>query len=743
MELIDELRRRNVLRVAAGYALIAWILIEAGSVLLPEFFGAPDYVFKVYVLIVFAGFLVALVFAWVFEITPDGVRRESELDRNALPRQDRRGGNRLLIGLLIIALGVSLTFNISGIRGANRPALSTVATDLSSVAVLPFVNTSADAENQTFADGLHGDLLSRLSGIDALHVISRTSVNEYRNTSKNLKQIADELGVSTIVEGSVQRAGNQVRVNVSLREGASERPLWSERFDRELTAENLFAIQSEITNRIADALQTALSPEDASRSARVPTNSIEAFTLYAEGIRGVAERQFESLERARRQFEAALAIDPEFAHAHAGLAKAVLLMYINYQGVLRSEAYSLADTASRRALDIDPELAEAHAVRGLLLLEQWREKRIGDAINEAAEYLETALSLDASHTDAYVWLASLRQEQGDVQASVRLLTTALTRDPLSRIPYLNLAHFLALRGRHDESLDLLVRAARQFPDWSQPYNYLSQSLQRLGRLDEAIAWDRLGAETTNDPLYGGQLIGAYQALGEPELVERYLKSLPAEHPFAPLAAAFVDVLAGDVERGVVVLREVYASGEAPPMVAQFLVRKAIIDGEFAEARDIILEDVPILELDEDDPINRFNVKTAVIFAFVLQQLGETGKASAILSSARGIVQDIPRLGFAGHGILDVEILALLGQRQFALNALEEAVREGFVGLQLFDFWSIEENPLLDTLRDDPRFTAIVDDIAARQRALRDSVKAAEAEDNWRPLLAKLSPDYAI
>lgn len=743
MNLIDELRRRNVLRVAAGYALIAWILIEAGSVLLPEFFGAPDYVFKVYVLIVFAGFLVSLVFAWVFEITPEGVKRERDLDRTALPTTNRRGGNRLLIGLLAIALGVSLTFNISGIRSAGAPAPVTVAEDLSSVAVLPFVNTSADAENQAFADGLHGDLLSRLSGIDALHVISRTSVNEYRDTSKNLRQIAGELGVSTIVEGSVQRAGNQVRVNVSLREGTSERPLWSERFDRELTAENLFAIQSEITNHIAAALRTALSPEDASRSARVPTNSIEAFTLYAEGARGVAERQFESLERARRQFEAAIEIDPQFAHAHAGLAKAVLLMYVNYQGVLRSEAYEVAEAASRRALEIDPELAEAHAVRGLLFLEQWQERRVGNTIDEAAQSLETALALDASHTDAYVWLASLRQEQGNLESSVRLLTTALTRDPLSRIPYLNLAYFLALRGRHDDSLELLIRAARQFPDWSQPYNYLSQSLQRLGRLDEAIAWDRLGAATTNDPLYGGQLIGTYQALGEPELVTRYLESLPAEHPFAPLGAAFVDVLGGDVERGVAALSEFQASGEAPPMVAKFLARHAIMVGEFARARDIILDDVPTLALDRDDLVDRFNVKDAVVFAFVLQQLGEAGKARDILTSARTVVEDRPRLGFAGHGILDVEILALLGQQQFALNALEAAVNEGFVGLQLFDFWSIEENPLLDTLRDDPRYAAIVADIEERQRILRESVKTAEANDDWGPLLAKLAPDRAI
>lgn len=742
MGFIDELRRRNVLRVAAGYALIAWILIEAGSVLLPEFFGAPDYVFKVYVLIVFAGFLASLVFAWVYEITPEGVKRESDIDRTTLPRTDRRGGNRLLIALLAIALMVSLTFNISGIRRAEVAPESAAAPALSSVAVLPFVNTGADAENQAFADGLHGDLLSRLSGIDALHVISRTSVNEYRDTAKNLRQIADELGVTTIVEGSVQRAGNQVRVNVALREGASERPLWSERYDRELTAENLFAIQSEITNRIADALQTALTPEDASRSARIPTNSIEAFTLYAQGARGVAERQFESLKLARQRFEAALEIDPDFAHAHAGLAKAVLLMYINYQGVLRSEAFSIADSASRRALEIDPQLAEAHAVRGLLLLEQWRQKRVGDAIDDAARSLETAVALDASDTDAYVWLASVREDQGDTEASVRLLTTALTRDPLSRIPYLNLAYVLALRDRHEDSLDLLVRAAGQFPDWSQPYNYLSQSLQRLGRLDEAIAWDRLGAATTDDPLYGGQLIGVYQALGEPERIERYLESLPAEHPLASLAAGFVDVLGGDSERGVAALQEIQASGEAPPIVAKFLVRHALMDGEYARARDIILDDVPTLSRDQDNPIDRFNVKDAVIFAFVLQQLGETGEARDILTSAQTVVEDMPRLGFAGHGILDVEILALLGERQFALNALEAAVREGFVGLQLFDFWSMEESPLLDTLRDDPRYAAIVDDIEERLRILRESVQAAEASDDWDSLLARLAPDYA-
>lgn len=249
---VNELKQRNVLRLAAAYALVAWILIEAGSVLLPTF-GAPDWLFKTYVVAVIVGFVVALVIAWVFEITPDGIRLEKNVDRAAYRPASSRRLNIAIIGLLAIALIVSISFNVTEI-GQQRQAASP-SPDRPSIAVLPFTSRSSDSENQYFTDGIHDDLLTRLSNIESLRVISRTSVLEYRDTTKKLPQIGKELDVATIVEGAVQRSGNQVRITVQLIDAQTDEHIWAHTYDREMTMANVFKIQSEISAQIANSLR--------------------------------------------------------------------------------------------------------------------------------------------------------------------------------------------------------------------------------------------------------------------------------------------------------------------------------------------------------------------------------------------------------------------------------------------------------------------------------------------------------
>jgi len=220
-----ELKRRNVLRVAAAYAVVAWIIIEAGSVLLPTF-GASESAFQLYVLIVLVGFLASLVLAWVFEMTPEGVKLEKNVDRSeSVTARTGRTMDFAIIGLLIIALGISVTLNVTGMRDSDLTPAATV--NRLSIAVLPFTSRSTDPENELFADGIHDDLVTRLANIGALKVISRTSVMEYRNTTKNLRQIALELGVGTVLEGAVQRVGDNVRINAQLIDAVTDEHLWA------------------------------------------------------------------------------------------------------------------------------------------------------------------------------------------------------------------------------------------------------------------------------------------------------------------------------------------------------------------------------------------------------------------------------------------------------------------------------------------------------------------------------------
>jgi len=371
---VTELRRRNVLRVAAAYALVAWILIEAGSVLLPTF-GAPDWIFKNYILIVVGGFFLALIATWVFEITPEGVKLERDIDRTSDQPRSRNTMNAAIIGLLVLALGVSITFNVTGVRGGTAPAVASVPHD--SIAVLPFSSRSTEEENQYFADGIHDDILTRLADVESLRVISRTSVNEYRDTTKNMRQIGRELGVATIVEGAVQRSGNQVRVTVQLIDAATDEHIWASTYDEALTIQNVFEIQSEISSRIASSLRAALTPAEELRLATIPTDSIEAYAEYVKGRANLAERSFESLNEARGQFENAIELDPDYAQAHAALAQTVLVTLSNHKAITPSETFSVAASSIGKAMAVDPQLAEAYAVRGLLEMMQWEKSRDG------------------------------------------------------------------------------------------------------------------------------------------------------------------------------------------------------------------------------------------------------------------------------------------------------------------------------------------------------------------------------
>jgi TolB-like protein len=321
----SELRRRNVLRVAAAYALVAWIIIEAGSVLLPTF-GATEGTFQVYVIIVMVGFFVAVVLAWIFEITPEGVKLDRDLDqRERVDKRSKSTMNYLIIGLLAVALGVSITFNVTGIRNGDAPP-PVVVQEKPAIAVLPFTSLSSEPDNAVFADGIHGDILTQLASIGSCKVISRSSVMEYRNTTKNVREIGEELAVGSVLQGSVQRVGDTVRINVQLVDATNDVNVWAETYDRQLTAHNIFDIQTEISQAIATALETTLTPAEQVRIAAKPTADLRAYSAYISGRDNLYLRRLETLRRARENFEQAIAYDPNYAAAYAGLAESVLLL---------------------------------------------------------------------------------------------------------------------------------------------------------------------------------------------------------------------------------------------------------------------------------------------------------------------------------------------------------------------------------------------------------------------------------
>jgi TolB-like protein len=339
MSFFEELKRRNVFRVAIGYVITAWLLLQVVDLVL-ENINAPDWVMQVFMLALAIGFPLAVFFAWAFEMTPEGVKREADVDRSqSIAKTTGRKMDRNIIIAMALALayfaydkfsGPELDIQIQATPAGSEAVVETVTpaaseapkTDEKSIAVLPLVNRSVQAEDAFFAEGLHDELLTQLSRISALRVISRTSVMGYAGTTKRIPEIAAELGVKTLLEGGVQRSGNRVRINVQLIDASSDEHLWAEVYDRELTADNLFDIQSDITQAIANALQAVLTGEEQQSLGQKPTENFEAYSYY---LRGKAEakgygRQIHDIDRTIASFQAAIDLDPQFAAAYAALA---------------------------------------------------------------------------------------------------------------------------------------------------------------------------------------------------------------------------------------------------------------------------------------------------------------------------------------------------------------------------------------------------------------------------------------
>ena len=726
---ISELRRRNVLRVAAAYALSAWIIIEAGSVLLPTF-GAPEAFFKLYVIVVIAGFVVSVILAWIFEITPEGVKLDRKAERPPLPgkRRSNQRMNYLIIALLVVALTVSITFNVSNIE---KP----VEASVSSIAVLPFRSDSPDS--RVFADGIHDDLLTRLANIKALKVISRTSVMEYRDTLKNVRIIAEELGVESVLEGSVQRTGDNVRINLNLIDARTDEHIWAKAYDDRLTMENIFAVQSEIAASVADALQATLSPAERVRVATVPTSDLRAYRLYKEGKDNLYRRQVQTLRVARRQFEEAIALDPEYAEAHAGLAEAILLLTINHQELPPDEAMSLARASIDRALQLDPNLADAYALLGLMKSTVWGHTLLGPENAEAEAAFRRAIALNPNHASAHMWFASLRDSEDRLDEAVELFQRAMELDPLARIPASNLPMIYAKRGEHEAAMRLWLEATRIHNDWPTLYQYIAVHLWGLGRLDEAYAWYskalELGLEPGLSNIDGGILID----LGELEKAAEVLDRFPVTHEFHALGKAIRALIGADYAGATEMIGDVIEQELLPGRyLYDTLSDSALLAGDLETARKYTLLADPILGGDRSIQVNRRATRSAVKLAYIEQQEGNAEEARDLLNGALEIIREMPRLGTLGFGIRDVQIYALLGRKEDAIAAFREALDAGYRGSVVFDGWPLEIDPYLDSIRDDPRFTGMVEELDGHLAVMRDRLFAAEAAGNLEDLRAR-------
>src|SRR5216110_3135521 len=363
---LTELKRRKVYRVAVAYAIVAWLLIQAASILFPTF-EAPPWVMKVFVTAVILGFPVALILAWAFELTPDGLRRSEEVAPRESKMRKPGGKWTALIVIAAVLAAALLAFQFARTRRSlaiEQPKQTAPTATLDkSVAVLPFENLSSDKENAFFAQGIQDEIITTLSKISGLRVISRTSTARYNSAPENLPEIARQLRVSNVLEGSVQKAGDRVHINVQLIQADNDAHLWAQSYDRQLM--DIFSVEAEVAKSIADSLQATLSPQEKARVETKPTTNADAYVLYLRGreYQTRPDNLLQDFRSAINLYDQAVKLDPKFALAHARLSATAGVVYHFYEP---TEMWKQkAQIEALESLRLQPNLGEGHLALGL------------------------------------------------------------------------------------------------------------------------------------------------------------------------------------------------------------------------------------------------------------------------------------------------------------------------------------------------------------------------------------------
>ncbi len=705
MSLLTELKRRNVLRMAGLYLVGAWLITQVSSTVLPMF-GAPDWLPRTIVILLLIGFVPTLIFSWIYELTPEGIKRDADVTpEESIAPQTARRMDRTIIAVLILAL-VYLAFDkfvLAPQRDAQRaspaspvaatsspdaaqrnpgPAGSTAAAATlpeKSIAVLPFENLSDDKANAYFAEGMQDEILTRLAGIADLKVISRTSTKRYESRPDNLKVVAAELGTAHILEGSVQKAGESVRVNVQLIDARTDTHLWAQTFDREL--KNVFVVESEVAQQIADVLKARMSPQEAQALTRAPTENSAAYDhfLRAEFQLHRAWNSFEDADYAAAdgEFEQAIKLDPNFALAYARRAYNQLGRHWSY-GRLSAQRMLEVRSWIDRAIALAPDLASAHSALGFFYY--WGSRDYEPALAAFAR----AVQLAPNSVDALSGTAFIERRLGQWPQTLDSLQRAIAISPRDSLLLDEYGSTQMMLRRNTAGNPNMAKALEIDPADSNAKDFLLRS-RLFGSGDIA------GARAAIDPppawripyhnLLAGDLFNLVNARVYPDLFERHFDAALRLWDSAPHDS--------DEER-----------------FTQRVARVAIklVAGERASQ---------LAECSSLQPMLLAQIKQQPDSLSALQQtswielcLGHNAEAVA---AARHATEVLPLSKDAFFGVYQLEGLAEIdahaGAPDEALKLLDQllSVPAG----QSVTVERLKRDPLWDPLRKDPRFDALI------------------------------------
>ncbi len=691
--LFAELKRRNVIRMTGLYLVGAWLVVQVAGTVLPMF-GAPEWLPRMIVVLLAIGFVPAVIFSWVFELTPQGVKREDDVapERSITPQTGRRM-DRMIIVVLVLALGyfafdkfVLTPRREAALVSSAAPNESKSVINEKSIAVLPFENRSEDKANAYFTDGVQDEILTDLAKIADLKVISRTSVLQYKSgVARNLREIAQQLGVANVVEGSVQRSGNRVRVNAQLIDARNDAHLWAQTYDRDLA--DVFAIQSEIAKAIADQLQAKLSPNEKKAIEQPPTTDLAAFDLYSRAkslllTAGVSATGEPDVRKAIELLDEAVKRDPSFFDAYCQLAWAHEQLYATIGSDHTPARLALAGAAVQAATRLRPDAAETHLAR--------------------AQYLYFGL-----------------RDYAGALAELEIARRALPNDP--RLFELT-GYILRRRGQQEEGLQNLQRAAELDPRNFYTLQQIALSYQGLGRYAEAIAaLDRalvIVPDNAETRASRGLYYFCWKADTRP--LHQTIDAILAQGPGAIASAAdiwFFCALAerdpAAAERALVALGDNDCWGEGAinlshsfgeGLLARMVKDEARARTAFETAR---AQQEKIVQAQPD-------------YGPALCVLGlidaALGRKDLALNEGRRAIALMPVEKDVANGSLVLQYFAITaawaGNTELALQQLEAGLRAP-VTSEMLSYGALKLLPVWDPLRGDPRFEKIVASLAPK------------------------------
>jgi len=694
---LKAIQRHVLFRVATGYFVIAWLLIQVGDVLF-ENFGAPDWVFRSLVGMLVAGFPVALVLAWLV----DAQRRRS---RAAAGQEMRRLGAGLQSLAALVLLSMSVGLGFLGWRAVQSVPEVSVVTRGPSIAVLPFSDMSAAGDQRYFAHGLSEEILNLLAGVPELKVSGRTSSFSFEGKDASIPEIGAALDVAHVLEGSVRKSGDQVRVTAQLISTADGFHIWSENFDRKLT--DIFAIQDDIASAIASTLQVQLVDGGASRADATSTSSIDAYELFLRARPMIQDRALAGIERASELLDQALELDPDFAPAMAQSALADLMLAntsITPGSTPLAQAVAAAEPKLERAKELSPGLADPYAVEGLMHL-------LRNATEPAEGALSMALDRNASHTDALNWQAINLRRAARIREELQARQRLAQIDPFYLSNAFNLAIVHILHGDQIAARDAAAQMAEDFPGspWADVVEIEVEF--RFGEIAAAHRIAQAALETGNTAVTSS-LGSILMALGEPERA--------VELTGSPFSMALI--AQGRSDEAVALAQEQAAAAPNDRTTAQALLRVLGLAGQHETL--LTYFDNRWGSLEAFHEFFRHGDNSAEIIPVAVAQRVK-GRDEALEQTLRAWSGWLDHLRDEGFGLpyyhfIAASHAALAGDDARAISQLRTAIDTGYLIAEL------PKEPQFFSLRDDPAFQGLLE-------YNRERINAERAELDLSPL----------